>query len=128
MRVSRVSVHGMPYARLTVADTGAGIRPEIRPNLFTQFFTTKGSRGTGLGLWLTRDIVHRNGGRLLFRSRVGSPGGTVFSIYLPSVPPATPPISIPFITSAGGPRWKPPNRAGILAPKRLLRRKSASNL
>jgi len=88
LRVSRVSIQGMPYARLTVADTGTGIRREIRSNLFTQFFTTKGSRGTGLGLWLTRDIVHRNGGKLRFRSRVGSPGGTVFSIYLPSVPPA----------------------------------------
>jgi signal transduction histidine kinase len=87
LRVAMVSAHGMPYARLTVADTGSGIRPEIRSNLFTQFFTTKGSRGTGLGLWLTRDIVHRNSGRLRFRSRVGSPGGTVFSIYLPSAPP-----------------------------------------
>jgi signal transduction histidine kinase len=87
LRVAMVSAHGMPYARLTVADTGSGIRPEIRSNLFTQFFTTKGSRGTGLGLWLTRDIVHRNSGKLRFRSRVGSPSGTVFSIYLPSAPP-----------------------------------------
>jgi len=87
LRVATVRMHGMPYARLTVADTGGGIRPEIRANLFTQFFTTKGSRGTGLGLWLTRDIVHRNGGKLRFRSRVGSPSGTVFSMYLPSGPP-----------------------------------------
>ncbi len=87
LRVAMVSIHGTPYARLTVADTGSGIRREIRPSLFTQFFTTKGSRGTGLGLWLTRDIVHRNGGKLRFRSRVESPSGTVFSMYLPSGPP-----------------------------------------
>ena len=86
LRVAMVSIQGAPYARLTVADTGSGIRREIRPRLFTQFFTTKGSRGTGLGLWLTRDIVQRNGGKLRFRSRVESPSGTVFSMFLPSSP------------------------------------------
>ena len=87
VRVGVVSIEGIRYARLTVADTGSGIRPEIRASLFTQFFTTKGSRGTGLGLWLTRDIVQRNSGKLRFRSRVNSPSGTTFSIYLPSGPP-----------------------------------------
>lgn len=75
------------YARITVADTGVGIRSEIRPSLFSQFFTTKGSRGTGLGLWLTRDIVLRNAGRLRYRSRVRKPGGTAFAMYLPALPP-----------------------------------------
>jgi signal transduction histidine kinase len=87
IRVAMVSVRRQPCVRITVADTGSGIRREIRSSLFTQFFTTKGSRGTGLGLWLTRDIVHRNGGKLRFRSRVASPSGTVFSIYLPAGPP-----------------------------------------
>jgi signal transduction histidine kinase len=82
-----VSLNGKEYARLTVADTGAGIRKEIRPQLFRQFFTTKGSSGTGLGLWLTRDIVEKNGGKLRFRSRTEAPCGTVFVIYLPSAPP-----------------------------------------
>jgi len=76
------------HARLTVADTGAGIRKDIRQNLFKQFFTTKGSGGTGLGLWLTRDIIRRNGGKLRFRSRTEAPSGTVFTIYLPAVPDA----------------------------------------
>jgi signal transduction histidine kinase len=89
LRVSSVSRNGAPCARLTIADTGSGIRAEIRSSLFNQFFTTKGSRGTGLGLWLTRDIVLRNCGRLRFRSRTSTPSGTVFTIYLPSVPPAT---------------------------------------
>jgi signal transduction histidine kinase len=87
LRVSNATLDGVRCARLTVADTGSGIRPEIRPNLFTQFFTTKGSRGTGLGLWLTRDIVQRNWGRLRYRSRANAPTGTVFTIYLPSAPP-----------------------------------------
>jgi signal transduction histidine kinase len=87
VRVSTVTTNGVRYARITVADTGTGIRKEVRPNLFTQFFTTKGMRGTGLGLWLTRDIVHRNRGKLRFRSRVDSPSGTAFAIYLPCTPP-----------------------------------------
>jgi signal transduction histidine kinase len=87
VRVSTATLDGVRCARLTVADTGSGIRTEIRPNLFTQFFTTKGSRGTGLGLWLTRDIVQRNWGRLRYRSRTNAPTGTVFTIYLPSAPP-----------------------------------------
>lgn len=86
IHVLPVSLDGVEHARLTVADTGGGIRKEIRENLFKQFFTTKGSSGTGLGLWLTRDIVLRNGGRLRFRSRTEPPCGTVFTMYLPAVP------------------------------------------
>jgi len=94
VHVMPVSVDGVEYARLTVADTGAGIRKEIRSQLFRQFFTTKGSSGTGLGLWLTRDIVERNGGRLRFRSRTEAPRGTVFVIYLPSAPPVEQPTEV----------------------------------
>jgi signal transduction histidine kinase len=87
VHVSPVSLKGVEYARLTVADTGDGIRKEIRAQLFRQFFTTKGSSGTGLGLWLTNDIVARNGGKLRFRSRTEVPKGTVFALYVPSAPP-----------------------------------------
>ncbi|HEY2857420.1 MAG TPA: HAMP domain-containing sensor histidine kinase [Terracidiphilus sp.] len=87
VRVVPIRLNGAHYARLTVADTGMGIRPEIRPNLFQQFFTTKGSRGTGLGLWLTRDIIHRNHGHLRFRSCIKSPSGTTFVMYLPATAP-----------------------------------------
>jgi signal transduction histidine kinase len=87
VRVSCVAVGGERYGRVTIADSGSGIRSEIRKSLFTQFFTTKGSRGTGLGLWLTRDIIQRNQGKLRFRSRTTRPSGTAFSIYLPSSPP-----------------------------------------
>lgn len=87
LHVSSCSRKDLHYARITVADTGVGIGPDIRAKLFTQFFTTKGTSGTGIGLWLTRDIVVRNGGRLRYRSRIGRPGGTVFTMYLPSLPP-----------------------------------------
>jgi signal transduction histidine kinase len=88
LRVSSITLNGVLCARLTIADTGTGIRGEIRSSLFNQFFTTKGNRGTGLGLWLTRDIVLRNSGRLRYRSRTGPHSGTVFTIYLPMRAPA----------------------------------------
>jgi signal transduction histidine kinase len=86
VRVATVRRNEMHLARLTVADSGTRIRNEIRPNLFTQFFTTKGSRGTGLGLWLTLDIVLRNGGRIRYHSSTRPPTGTTFAIYLPARP------------------------------------------
>jgi signal transduction histidine kinase len=109
VHVMPVSINGVEHARLTVADTGAGIRKEIRPELFRQFFTTKGSGGTGLGLWLTRDIVLRNGGKLRFRSRTETPCGTVFVIYLPSTPP---PVGVQRDTSGSRQGEEPLARAG----------------
>ena len=87
LRVSSCLRKEFHYARITIADTGIGMGSDIRPKLFTQFFTTKGTSGTGIGLWLTRDIVVRNGGRLRYRSRTAKPSGTAFTIYLPSLPP-----------------------------------------
>jgi signal transduction histidine kinase len=95
VHVSQVSLNGAEYARITVADTGTGIPRDIRANLFTQFFTTKGSGGTGLGLWLTREIVQRYGGKIRFRSRTAPPTGTVFVMYIPSVPAIAERLSSP---------------------------------
>jgi PAS domain S-box-containing protein len=67
--------------RLTVADTGSGIAPEIMPRIFESFYTTKKDIGTGLGLWLTRSIVQKYGGSIHVRSRVQT--GTVFSVFWP---------------------------------------------
>ena len=94
IHVAPASLNGQEYARITLADTGSGIRKEIRSNLFKQFFTTKGSGGTGLGLWLTRDIVQRNGGKLRFRSRTEPPTGTVFMLYIPSTPQVQKPENV----------------------------------
>jgi signal transduction histidine kinase len=77
--------------RVTVGDTGSGIRPEIRNTLFEPFVSTKGNTGTGLGLWVSSEIVRRHGGTIQVRSRAHTPvTGTVFSVFLPSHPSWTP--------------------------------------
>jgi PAS domain S-box-containing protein len=69
---------------ITVADTGPGMSAEVASRIFEPFFTTKGFSGTGLGLWISREIANRHQGRLSVRSSE-RPGarGTVFSLYLP---------------------------------------------
>ena len=74
---------GREMIRIVVADTGSGIADTMLPNMFEPFVTTKGERGTGLGLWIVKGIVENHGGKLRVRSRVGQ--GTVFSIELPAV-------------------------------------------
>jgi PAS domain S-box-containing protein len=70
--------------RLTVADNGSGIPREIRTKIFEPFVTTKESTGTGLGLWVSSEIIAKHAGRIQLRSMV-EPGksGTVFSVFLP---------------------------------------------
>lgn len=78
--------------RVTIADTGHGIAPGDAARIFEPFFTTKKDSGTGLGLWLSNNIVQKHGGSIRLRSRVGGPGkcGTVFRVFLPTVAqPAT---------------------------------------
>ena len=69
---------------MTVADDGPGMPEEPRRKLFEPFFTTKGLSGTGLGLWISRDIVVRHHGSIRVRSRQGGQRhGTVFTVFLP---------------------------------------------
>jgi len=70
--------------RVTVLDTGAGIPLGVRRNLFAPFYTTKGEKGTGLGLWVSRGIIEKHEGTIFLRSST-QPGksGTAFSIFLP---------------------------------------------
>lgn len=69
---------------LTVADTGSGMSTQTQARIFEAFFTTKGVSGTGLGLWISCEIMERNGGRIFVRSsqREGH-RGTVVCIFLP---------------------------------------------
>ncbi len=69
---------------VTIADSGRGIAPHQLPFIFDAFYTTKGIYGTGLGLWIARDIVTRHRGFLRVRSST-RPGasGSVFQIFLP---------------------------------------------
>lgn len=69
---------------ITVADTGRGISPETMQHLYTAFFTTKGISGTGLGLWISAEIIKRHHGRLRVRSsQVSGKSWTVFELFLP---------------------------------------------
>jgi len=66
--------------RITIADTGTGIAPEMLDQLFTAFVTTKAT-GMGLGLSICRTIVEANGGRIWAEARVE--GGTAFHFTVP---------------------------------------------
>jgi len=70
---------------LLVADTGSGIPKEIRTTMFEPFVTTKGEKGTGLGLWIVKGIVENHGGRIHVRSSPGK--GTIFRIVFPVLAP-----------------------------------------
>lgn len=88
-RMTRHFPSGDRGVRITVADNGAGIADKDKPKLFVPFFTTKKAVGTGLGLWITRDLLQKRGGSIRFRSCSNCVGsGTVMSIFLPMV--ATP--------------------------------------
>ena len=74
---------------MTVADTGTGITPEVLPSIFEPFVTTKGETGTGLGLWVTSEIIKKNGWKIGVRScRTPGRTGTAFAILIPRVDPA----------------------------------------
>ena len=82
----RVEVLGAPdeageMYRITVADNGPGMPPQVREHLFEPFFSTKGSRGTGLGLALVQKVVQEHNGRVEAHSEEGK--GTRFDILLP---------------------------------------------
>ena len=84
---SRETAHwrtGQRGLALTVADTGPGISPEQQRRIFDAFYTTKGIGGTGLGLWISKEIMERHHGAISFRSSQASGrSGSVFSLFLP---------------------------------------------
>lgn len=71
--------------RVTISDTGPGIPAKEQKQIFDPFYTTKGNKGAGIGLWLCLDIVQKYGGKIRVRSTVG-PGrsGTTFCVFLPT--------------------------------------------
>jgi PAS domain S-box-containing protein len=80
--------------RFAVADTGVGMEPEIREHIFEAFFTTKEITGTGLGLWVSQEIVLKHRGLMRVRSRAATRAngktpagsGTVFEVFIPDDP------------------------------------------
>ena len=87
VRVSRArefNHSGRDGVRITVCDSGPGIKPANRGKIFEPFFTTKQEVGTGLGLWVSKGIVERHGGNIRMRSSTTQgKSGTSFSVFLP---------------------------------------------
>jgi signal transduction histidine kinase len=85
VRAAHDSRTGRSGVRLTVADTGMGMSRATQHRIFEPFFTTKEVTGTGLGLWITKDLVRKHQGTLSVRTR-RSPknSGTTFAVFLPA--------------------------------------------
>lgn len=87
MRGSAETGTGLPGLTLIISDTGPGMNPAAKVHAFEPFFTTKEATNSGLGLWISNEIVLKHGGRLRFRSRhSGKLHGTVFTLFLPENP------------------------------------------
>ena len=70
-------------AQVTIVDQGAGIPQASRAQIFEPFFTTKKNVGTGLGLWISQEIIQNHGGSIRFRSSVAAgKSGTVFVVQV----------------------------------------------
>ncbi len=84
-RRSRDWRSGRAGVRILIVDRGKGISPAVLRDLYKPFVTTKGQKGTGLGLWVSQSIVQRHNGTLRYRtsSRSGR-SGACFSIFIPS--------------------------------------------
>jgi signal transduction histidine kinase len=80
---SMVEKDGMPWVRITIADTGPGMPAQILEKIFTPFFTTK-AQGTGLGLAICHKLISQHGGDISVTSEDGK--GTVFTVDLPVSP------------------------------------------
>jgi len=84
LRIKEVHEQSRPGIRVTVADNGPGIPPANMARLFQPFFSTKDSKGTGLGLWVSHGLVQKHGGAIRVRSSVAAAHhGTCFAIFLP---------------------------------------------
>lgn len=81
---SSCTLEGRPCVRVTVADSGKGIPKAAIKQIYEPLFTTKGSIGTGLGLWVSKQLIEKHGGAIRVHSAVdGDRRGTTFSIMLP---------------------------------------------
>jgi PAS domain S-box-containing protein len=72
---------GADYIQFDVVDNGLGMTKEVKSKIFDRFFSTKGGRGTGLGLLVTQKIIEEQGGSIVFESEPGK--GTCFQMRFP---------------------------------------------
>jgi len=75
------SRNGLKGIRVTIADTGCGMSGATLRRVFEPFFTTKGNNGSGLGLWVSMDILKKHHATILIRSKEGL--GSIFSMFFP---------------------------------------------
>lgn len=84
-RLLSKDIFGRDYVVVTIADTGEGMAPSTLAKSFEPFFSTKGITGSGLGLWVSKNIVDKHQGKIRVRSRhIGPNHGSVFMIWLPT--------------------------------------------
>jgi PAS domain S-box-containing protein len=86
IRTSSYTSPLQPSVSIEISDTGIGIKPDDLERIFEPFFSTRKKGGTGLGLWVTQDLVRHHGGRIEVTSGEGK--GTTFQIILPIDSPA----------------------------------------
>lgn len=83
------------FVVIEVNDNGSGIRKEDQPRVFEAFFTTKKDFGTGLGLWVSKELVEKNGGQLSLLSN-GPGSGSTFTVSFPAHRPVAAAVSESF--------------------------------
>jgi two-component system cell cycle sensor histidine kinase/response regulator CckA len=86
-------------ARFWIADTGAGMPAEVMARIFEPFYTTKGERGTGLGLSASHGIIENHGGEINVTSETGK--GTRFEVILPLHEASSPVVAVPLTQTFG---------------------------
>ena len=80
---------------VTVSDNGTGMDEATLSRIFEPFFSTKGITGTGLGLWISNEIIAKHHGNIRVRSRAagqGNTGGTVFRVFIPTQDEGSSPV------------------------------------
>ncbi len=81
-RISIEAIRSVQWVQLSIADNGPGVPTEFKPQLFELLHTTK-QTGMGLGLWLCKYIISKNGGTISYKDATG--GGAIFIVQLPIV-------------------------------------------
>jgi signal transduction histidine kinase len=104
VRRSRSWVDGAPGIRLFVADDGCGMTASTRQRIFEPFFTTKKSTGTGLGLWVSSEIIAKHHATVRVASRPsaaagGKQSGTVFMLFFPDGGIGVAAMAAPLVTA-----------------------------